>query len=70
MHFAAVAVPAEFDQDRGTDSSPFPESLGTALAHGAWAASAGAAEGTRGFIVAFTRTKSPLDPDSLDFYRL
>lgn len=24
-HFAAVAVPEEFDQDRGTDSSPFPD---------------------------------------------
>lgn len=32
LHFAAVAVPDEFDQDRGTDSSPFLESLGTALA--------------------------------------
>jgi len=36
LHFAAVAVPDKFDQDRGTDSSPFLESFRTALAHVSW----------------------------------
>ena len=36
LRFAAVAVPDKFDQDRGTDSSPFLESLGTVLAHVSW----------------------------------
>lgn len=68
VHFAAVAVPAEFDQDRGTDSSPFPESLGAAVAHVAWSSQGSVcSEGARGFIVVFTHIKSPLDPDSLDF---
>lgn len=60
MHFAAVAVPAEFDQDRGTDSSPFPESLGAAVAHVARAASAGAAEREQEALLLFSPTPSLL----------